>query len=72
MRPQPLTEADLTRLPDDQLHALERATSRMGDELQRQAARYQRQADRMRKAMKSRARLGRVATNTVTQPPMGD
>jgi len=56
MRPQPLTEADLARLPDDQLRTLERATSRMGDELQRRAASYQRQADRMRKAMKARRR----------------
>lgn len=56
MNPQPLTQAELNRLSNDQLHALERATSRMGDELQRQAARYQRQADRMRKAMKNRNR----------------
>lgn len=56
MNPQPLTQAELDRLSNDQLHALERATSRMGDELQRQAARYQRQADRMRKAMKTRNR----------------
>jgi len=54
MRPQPLTQADLDRLTDDEVHALERASQRLADETQRQAAHYQRTADRMRKALKAR------------------
>lgn len=60
MRPQPLTQAELDRLTDEQLSALERATQRLGTELQRQAAHYQRQADRMRKAIKIRNRNRRT------------
>lgn len=67
MRPQPLTQAELDRLTDEQVHALERASQRLADEAQRQAAHYQRtaagyqrQADRMRKAIKIRNRNRRT------------
>ncbi|ADV27003.1 OmpA/MotB domain-containing protein [Pseudoxanthomonas suwonensis 11-1] len=56
MQPQPLTQAELDRLTDEQVHALERASQRLADETQRQAAHYQRTADRMRKALKNRNR----------------
>lgn len=58
MQPQPLTQADLDRLTDDEVHALERASQRLADETQRQAAHYQRTADRMRKALKARHKRG--------------
>lgn len=60
MRPQPLTQAELDRLTDDQLSVLARATQRLADASQRTAAGYQRQADRMRKAIKIRNRNRRT------------
>lgn len=56
MRSQPLTQAEIDRLTDEQVHALERASQKLADETQRQAASYQRTADRMRKAIKARAK----------------
>lgn len=56
MRPQPLTQAELDRLTDEQLSVLARATQRLADASQRTTAGYQRQADRMRKAIKARAK----------------
>jgi len=38
------------------VHALERASQKLANETQRQAAHYQRTADRMRKALKARAK----------------
>lgn len=58
MQPQPLTQAELDRLTDDQLSVLARATQRLADASQRTAAGYQRQADRLRKAIKARAKRG--------------
>lgn len=60
MRPQPLTQAELDRLTDEQLSVLARATQRLADASQRTAAGYQRQADRMRKAIKIRNRNRRT------------
>jgi len=60
MQPQPLTQAELDRLTDDQLSVLARATQRLADASQRTAAGYQRQADRMRKAIKIRNRNRRT------------
>lgn len=51
-----LPQCELVRLPDADLRALERATSKLSDTVQRQAAQYQRQADRMRKELKRRKR----------------
>lgn len=56
MRLEAMTQAEMDRLTDEQLHTLERATQKLGTELQRQAAHYQHQADRMRKAIKARNR----------------
>lgn len=56
MQPQPLTQAELDRLTDDQLSVLARATQRLAEASQRTAAGYQRQADRLRKAIKARAK----------------
>ena len=56
MRLEAMTQAEMGRLTDEQLHTLERATQKLGTELQRQAAHYQRQADRVRKAIKARNR----------------
>lgn len=56
MQPQPMTQAELDRLTDEQVHALERASQKLANETQRQAAHYQRTADRMRKALKARAK----------------
>jgi len=58
MQPQPLTQAELDRLTDDQLSVLARATQRLADVSQRTAAGYQRQADRLRKALKARHKRG--------------
>ena len=55
-----LTEAQLLALSPPDLLALERATSKLGDMTQRQAAHYQRQADRMRKLMARRKREARA------------
>lgn len=51
-----LPQAELVRLSDPDLRALERATSKLADATQRQAAHYQRQADRMRKEQRRRLR----------------
>lgn len=49
-----LTTADLHGMGADDLRALELATRKLGDATQATAARYQRQADRMRKELKRR------------------
>jgi len=54
-----MEQADMDRLTDEQLRALEKGTQRLADETQRQAAHYQRQADRMRKALQRRKKDGR-------------
>jgi len=50
----PLTTAEIHRLTDDQIAALEKATQQLANETQRQAAGYQRTADWLRKEMKRR------------------
>ena len=49
-----MTQAELDSLTDEQVAALERATQKLANEVQAQAASYQRQADRLRKALKRR------------------
>jgi hypothetical protein len=49
-----MDQKDIDRLDDDQIVTLERMTQKLADETQRQAARYQRTADRLRKAIKRR------------------
>lgn len=56
-----LPMAELARLGDSDLRTLERTTSKLADELQRQAKRYLRQADRMRKEQRRRTRDRRNA-----------
>lgn len=56
MRQEAMTQAEMDQLSDEQLRTLERATQKLATELQRQAARNQRQADRMRKAIEARNR----------------
>ena len=53
---QALTQAEVDQLTDDQLGVMEKTTQRMANELQRQAAAYQRDADRFRKNLKRRKR----------------
>lgn len=53
-RAQAMTQAELDSLTDEQVAVLERATQKLANEVQRQGACYQRQADRLRKAMKRR------------------
>lgn len=50
----PLTTAEIHRLTNDQVAALEKATQHLANETQRQAASYQRTADRLRKEIKRR------------------
>jgi len=52
--PSAMEQKDIDRLDDDQIAALERTTQKLADETQRQAARYQRTADRLRKSIKRR------------------
>lgn len=52
--PSAMQQADIDRLSDEQIHALERATQKLADQTQREAARYQRTADRLRKNIKLR------------------
>jgi len=52
--PSAMEQKDIDRLDDEQIATLERATQKLADETQRQAARYQRTADRLRKAIKRR------------------
>jgi len=52
--PSAMDQKDIDRLDDDQIVTLERMTQKLADETQRQAARYQRTADRLRKAIKRR------------------
>lgn len=55
MKPnQPLTTAELHQLTDDQVRALESSSQKLANETQRQAACYQRMADRARKEIKRR------------------
>lgn len=49
-----MTQAEVDALSDDEIAALERVTQKLANELQRQGAAYQRQADRLRKAIKRR------------------
>ena len=56
MKLEAMTQADMDRLTNEQLRGLEKATQKLANEVQRQAAHYQRQADRMRKAMQRRNR----------------
>ncbi|MBN8262409.1 MAG: hypothetical protein J0L59_08800 [Xanthomonadales bacterium] len=56
MKFEAMTQADMDRMPDDDLRTLEKSTQKLADETQRQAAHYQRQADRMRKMIKQRKR----------------
>lgn len=51
-----LPQHELVKLDDSVLHALELATRKLGDVTQRQAAFYQRQADRLRKEITRRRR----------------
>lgn len=55
-----LPVAELARLGDADLRHLERTTSKLADEAHRQALRYQRQADRMRKLLRTRRREARA------------
>lgn len=50
----PLTTAELHRLTDVQVEVLEKVTQKLANETQRQAAGYQRNADRLRKEIKRR------------------
>lgn len=52
--PSAMQQADIDRLSDEQIHALERATQKLANETQRAASRYQRTADRLRKNIKRR------------------
>lgn len=52
--PSAMQQADIDRLSDEQIDALERATQKLADQTQREAARYQRTADRLRKNIKIR------------------
>ena len=52
--PAAMEQKYIDRLDDDQIAALERTTQKLADETQRQAAHYQRTADRLRKAIKRR------------------
>ncbi len=49
-----MTQAEVDALSDEQIVELERVTQRLANEVQRQGAAYQRQADRLRKAIKRR------------------
>lgn len=49
-----MTQAEVDGLSDDEIAALERVTQKLANEVQRQGAAYQRQADRLRKAIKRR------------------
>lgn len=49
-----MTQADVDSLSDAEIAALERVTQKLANEVQRQGAAYQRQADRLRKAIKRR------------------
>lgn len=49
-----MTTAEVHALTDDQVAALEHATQKLANETQRQAAGYQRTADRLRKEIKRR------------------
>ncbi len=53
------TEAELDALTPEQERVLDRATQRLANEMQRQAAAYQRFADRLRKRARRRERAGR-------------
>lgn len=52
--PSAMQQADIDRLSDEQIYALERATQKLADQTQREAARYQRTADRLRKNIRLR------------------
>lgn len=49
-----MTQAEVDALSDEDIAVLERATQKLANEVQRQGAAYQRQADRLRKAIKRR------------------
>lgn len=51
-----LTQAEVDQLTDDQLAVMEKSTQQLANEMQRQAAAYQRDADRFRKNLKLRKR----------------
>lgn len=58
---QSMTQAEVDRLGDCELRALELATRKLADQTQREAARYQREADRLRKTMSRRKREAKAA-----------
>lgn len=58
---QSMTQAEVDSLSDGALHALELATRKLANQTQREAARYQREADRLRKAIARRKREARPA-----------
>ena len=49
-----MTQAEVDSLSDGQIEALERTTQKLANLVQAEAAAYQRQADRLRKAIKRR------------------
>ena len=49
-----MTQAEVDSLSDAALEALERVTQKLANQVQREGAAYQRQADRLRKAIKRR------------------
>lgn len=57
----PMTQAEVDRLSDGEIRALELATRKLADQTQREAARYQREADRLRKTMTRRKREAEAA-----------
>ena len=56
-----MTQAEVDSLDDGNLRALETATRKLADQAQREAARYQREADRLRKAIARRKREAKPA-----------
>ena len=49
-----MTQAEVDALSDEDIAALERVTQKLANAVQAQGASYQRQADRLRKAIKRR------------------
>jgi len=56
-----MTQAEVDRLSDAEIRALELTARRLADRTQREAARYQREADRLRKTMARRKREAKAA-----------
>ena len=51
-----MKQADLAALSDTELRRLAKVTQQLADQAQRDAARYQREADRARKTIKRRGK----------------